>query len=113
MCPDLVSGKHRSAEQMELPTTNAKPGGNVQLKSQQKMGTNPKLRGLGHAAKIPKGTHGQDLHPGETEPKYLEARWGPPFSAVWSQRRGARKTAQGLKLHQLQPYKSTGVGSTS
>lgn len=40
------------------------------------MGTNPKLRGLGHAGKIPKGTHGQDLHPGETEPKYLRGKMG-------------------------------------
>lgn len=53
---------------------------------------------------------------------YIQARWSQntwrrngvlPPSAVWSQRKGARRTARGLGLHQLQPHKSTGVSSTS
>ena len=59
------------------------------------MGTNPKLRGLGRIAKIPKGTHGQDLHPGKMEPKYLEARWGPPtLSGLEPKKRGQENSTR-------------------
>jgi len=76
-------------------TANAKPGGNFQLKPQQKIGTNPKLRGLGCIAKIPEGTWGQGLHPGKMEPKYLEARWGPPtLSGLEPKERGQENSTR-------------------
>lgn len=71
------------------------------------MGTNPKLMGLGHIAEVLEGTQGQDLHPGEMEPKYLEKRWGPPtLSSLEPKERGQEKStraaadaASALQIH--------------